>query len=220
MKKWIAIFGCIVIVVIIALFISTGGARADVWLHNFEVSADGRVMTMHVGVISSMGYIREMKQTSGSMNPYLTFYSTFGINSKLGAKDTFEIELDENMDEIYFYRGINGYVKVLEKDKGTGDWQIVRNYLSSTEEVTLTKSLTPTGFAGSSFNRIDLYSNGDVYYLQYDGAGFDDENVVKNVLVATNATDIEMFDDEGINVIGENINIIEGADIGWLRFNN
>ena len=43
-----------------------------------------------------------MKRTSGSMNYYFTFYSTFGINSKLGAKGTFEIELDENMDEIIF----------------------------------------------------------------------------------------------------------------------
>ena len=53
-----------------------------------------------------------------------------------------------------------------------------------------------------------------------EAASDDDENVVKNVLIATDATNIEMFDDEGINVIGENVNIIEGVDIGWLRFNN
>lgn len=68
-----------------------------------------------------------MKQISGGMNPYLTFYSTFGINSKLGAEDTFEINLDENMDEIYFYQGNGGYVKVLEKDKETAEWKIIRN---------------------------------------------------------------------------------------------
>jgi len=127
MKKWIAVFGGIVIVVIIALFISTGGARTDVFLHSFEVSEDGKVMTMNVDVSSSAGYIRKMKKTSGSMNPYLTFYSTFGINSKLGANDTYTIELDENMEEIYFYKGDRGYVKVLEKDKETGEWEIIRN---------------------------------------------------------------------------------------------
>ena len=52
-------------------------------------------MTIKVGVSSSAGYIRKMKRTSGSMNGYYTFYSTFGINSKLGAKDTFEIQLDK-----------------------------------------------------------------------------------------------------------------------------
>ena len=54
------------------------------------------------------------------MNYYLTFYSTFGINSKLGAKDNFEITLDENVDEIYFYTGNKGYKKVLEKK----NWEI------------------------------------------------------------------------------------------------
>jgi len=121
MKKWIAVFGGIVIVVIIALFISTGGARTDVFLHSFEVSEDGKVMTMNVDVSSSAGYIRKMKKTSGSMNPYLTFYSTFGINSKLGANDTYTIELDENMEEIYFYKGDIEYVKVFKKDKETGE---------------------------------------------------------------------------------------------------
>ena len=82
------------------------------------------------------------------MNPYLTFYSTFGINSKLGAKDTFQIELDENMDEIYFYKGERGYVKVLEKDKETGAWQSVRtNNFSSVnirEDMTLDEMLSYT----------------------------------------------------------------------------
>lgn len=126
MKKWIVILGIVVVFLIGALFLSTGGVRTDVFLNSFEVSEDGKVMTMNVGVTSSAGYLRKMKQTSGSMNPYLTFYSTFGINSKLGANDIYTIELDENMDEIYFYKGDRGYIKVLEKDKETGEWKIIR----------------------------------------------------------------------------------------------
>ena len=87
-------------------------------------------------------------------------------------------------------------------------------------EISLKKILTPTGFAGSSFNRIELYSSGDVYWIQYDGAGFDYENIVKDVLIATNATDIEMFEDEGINVIGNNVKSVEALNLGWLKFNN
>ena len=41
---------------------------------------------------------------------------SFGINSKIGAKDTFEIQLDNNVDAIYFYTGNGGYKKVLEKE--------------------------------------------------------------------------------------------------------
>ncbi len=50
-------------------------------------------------------------------------------------------------------------------------------------------------------------------------AGTYDDTEVRG-LIATNATDIEMYDNEGINIIGENVTVVEGGDIGWLRFNN
>ena len=122
MKKKVMIISFIVLVLIlIGFFLALGGKRTDVFLKDFELSQDGKTMTLKVGVSSSAGYIRKMKQTSGSMNYYFTFYSTFGINSKLGAKDTFEIELDNNVDEIYVYTGGKGYKKVLEKTND-GDW--------------------------------------------------------------------------------------------------
>lgn len=84
----------------------------------------------------------------------------------------------------------------------------------------IVKSLTPTGFAGSSLNRIELYQNGDVYWVQYDGEGIEEENIVNNVLIASNAHDIEMFEDEGINIVGENIEIKSEVNVGWVTFNN
>jgi len=105
----------------------SGRARTDVYLKNFEVSSDGKTMTLEVGVTSSTGYVRKIKRTSGSMNYYYTFYSTFGINSKIGAKDTFEIGLDENVDEIYFYTGDGGYKLVLTKNSVTREWEKI-NY--------------------------------------------------------------------------------------------
>lgn len=120
MKKKI-IISAILIVVLLGLFLSTGHARTDVYLKSFDVDEKCNTMTLKVGVSSSTGYIRKMKRTSGSMNYYFTFYSTFGINSKIGANDTFEIQLDNNSDEIYFYTGSNGYKKVLEKNE-KGIW--------------------------------------------------------------------------------------------------
>ena len=87
------------------------------------------------------------------------------------------------------------------------------------ESAILAKSLTPTGFAGSSLNRIDLYSNGDVYWVQYDGEGLSDENIIKNDLIAIGAIDIQILDAEEINVIGEDVEIIGGINVGWLQFN-
>lgn len=120
-KKTLIISIIVIAVILVGLFLASGGSRTDVFLKDFELSQNGETMTLKVGVSSSAGYIRKMKRTSGSMNYYFTFYSTFGINSKLGAKDTFEIELDNNVDEIYFYTGGKGYKKVLEKNDN-GDW--------------------------------------------------------------------------------------------------
>ena len=115
MKKKIFIVSIVVVILLVGLLLLTGRARTDVYLKDFELSADGKTMTLKVGVTSSSGYVRKMKRTSGSTNGYYTFYSTFGINSKLVAKVTFEIELDDDMDEIYFYSGDKGYKLVLTK---------------------------------------------------------------------------------------------------------
>ena len=127
MKKRIVIIGIIIVTAIIgiALFLISGGARTDVFLKDFELSKDGKTMILNVGVSSSAGYIRKIKQTSGSSNGYYTFYSTYGINSKIGAKETFEIELNGDTDEIYFYTGNKGYKLVLVKNDATNEWQKV-----------------------------------------------------------------------------------------------
>lgn len=129
-KKLIIISFIILVIILIGLFLAMGSSRTDVYLKDFEVSSDGKIMTLKVGVTSSSGYVRKMKRTSGSTNHYYTFYSTFGINSKLGSKDTFKIELDEDMDEIYFYTGDKGYKLVLTKHKVTGEWTKI-NYADS-----------------------------------------------------------------------------------------
>ena len=122
-KKTLIIVIIIVMAIsLILLFLLTGRSRTDVYLKDFELSADGKTMTLKVLVSGSAGYVRKMERTSGSTNGYYTFYSTFGINSKIGAKDTFEIKLDEDTDEIYFYNGNKGYKIVLAKHKVTGEW--------------------------------------------------------------------------------------------------
>lgn len=125
MKKIRKILGIIIVVIailIVGLFLLTGRARTDVYLKNYEISKDGKTMILEIGVSSSAGYVRKIKRTSGSTNGYYTFYSTYGINSKIGAKDTFKIELDEDTDEIYFYTGNKGYKLVLTKNNALQEW--------------------------------------------------------------------------------------------------
>ena len=90
MKKVIICIVSVIIIIFVALFLSTGGARTDVHLRNYQVSEDGKTMIITVDLSSSAGYIRDMKQKNDNGDYYLTFYSTVGINSKLGAKDTFK----------------------------------------------------------------------------------------------------------------------------------
>lgn len=170
MRRKILVGIVILIIILIGSFILlTGGARTDVVLGGYDLSADGKTMTLKVSVSSSAGYIRKMKKTSGSMNYYLTFYSTFGINSKLGAKDTFDIEIDENVDEIYFYTGNKGYKLVLIKDSVTQEWKKI-NYSSNDT------------FKLNLLDREDILKLGiDTYVLNDNYFEFNDKNIIDKI---------------------------------------
>lgn len=169
-KKKKIIIGILVIVLIgIGLFLSTSKARTDVYLKDYEVSADGKTMTLEVGVSGSAGYVRKMEKTSGSMNYYYTFYSTYGINSKIGAKDTFEIEIDKNVDEIYFYTGDKGYKLVLVRNSATQEWEKI-NY---PDKGTLKLNL---------FDKEDIIKVGiNTYALNDNYFEYDNKNIIEEI---------------------------------------
>ena len=124
-KRVVSILIIILGVLIMSFLIGTGFVkRTDVALGEYSVSEDGKKLTFHAGVISSMGYTRGFKDNGGGVKPhYLTFYSTFGgWNSSFGAKNEFELDLDQNDTEIYFGRADGGYELVLQKDIETREW--------------------------------------------------------------------------------------------------
>lgn len=168
-RKILVGIGILIIILIGSFILLTGRARTDVVLSGYDLSADSKTITLKVGVSSSAGYIRKMKKTSGSMNYYLTFYSTFGINSKLGAKDTFDIEIDENVDEIYFYTGNKGYKLVLIKDSVTQEWKKI-NYSSNDT------------FKLNLLDREDILKLGiDTYALNDNYFEFNDKNIIDKI---------------------------------------
>ena len=125
MKKILTIL-CLLLLLfsLSAFFLPSSKARTDVYLKAFELSEDGKTMTLHVGLSSSAGYLRKMEVKQGGDNKYITFYSTPGINSKIGAKDTFELELQPITADIYFYSGNGSYRQVLESREDSM-WYIV-----------------------------------------------------------------------------------------------
>lgn len=126
MKKKIAVALILLFIVIGFLFLSTGGKRTDIMLMDYSISEDSKTLTMNIAVASSMGYVRTLKVRQDGDKKYITFYNTYGINSSIGARNRFQVELNPSCKEIYFDRGDKGYKLVLQKEEKTNEWQLAR----------------------------------------------------------------------------------------------
>ena len=126
MKRKVIFITAMIVILIATFLISTGFIkRTDVVLFDYIVAEDGSAIGLDVQVSSSMGHIRGFKDNGGGIKPhYLTFYSTFGgLNSSLGAKNSFILEMDDDDTEIYFSRPNGGYELVLIKNVDNGKWE-------------------------------------------------------------------------------------------------
>lgn len=126
MKRKVIFITAMIVILIAAFLISTGFIkRTDVVLFDYIVAEDGSAISLDVQVSSSMGHTRGFKDNGGGIKPhYLTFYSTFGgLNSSLGAKNSFILEMDDDDTEIYFSRPNGGYELVLIKNVDNGKWE-------------------------------------------------------------------------------------------------
>lgn len=93
---------------------------------SYRVSDDGKQMTIHVGVATSIGYVRKVSQHQRDGVVYLDCYGAFGgINSSWGAKNEYTLQLDKSAEKIAIFRGDNRYDIVLQKDED-GQWQRVK----------------------------------------------------------------------------------------------
>lgn len=91
------------------------------------------------------------------------------------------------------------------------------------KENTIKKVLEPSGFSGSSLKRVILYSDNTVYVANYDGAGYEETNIVDKTLIARNAETIE-YNGQGkefksIIVKGKELEIIE-TSYDWIEFDS
>lgn len=130
MKKKSIMAGLMIvaIVIIIILFFAEGlKKRTDAVLTNYSISEDGAKMKLNIAISSSIGNARALEIKQGGDNKYITFYSAFGfLNSKLGAKSEYEIELNPSCSEIFFYKGDGEFKLVLQKDETTKEWRLIK----------------------------------------------------------------------------------------------
>lgn len=128
-KKLVFVLLALVCIVVIWMIGSGFAATTSVYItDDFVVSEDGSAITFTVGIGSSMGYVRGYKDEGGGVKPhYLKFYSAWGgLNSSIGAKNKYTLELSPDDTEIYVYHGDGGYDLALEKDSVSGEWHKVR----------------------------------------------------------------------------------------------
>lgn len=124
MKKLLIFILSIAILLFGGYYIGIGFLpMGDVLLSDFSVSSSNDRLTISVFVESSVGYTRTVKNVSD--NPEilkLKFYPAFGgINGKIGAQDTFDLELSPLCKEVYFLHDAE-YILQLAKDESTGEW--------------------------------------------------------------------------------------------------
>lgn len=114
----------LLLIFVVILYAASGFiTRPDVYINDFKVSPDGQSMTIHTGVASSMGYIRDINVETEDSVMKIEFYKTFGgANSSYGAKNEFTFELTDDIYEIRIYRGESGYETALLKNP-SGQWQ-------------------------------------------------------------------------------------------------
>ena len=121
--KWISLPVIILVAIMVFHLVVTGFTRrSDVFMLDYSVTEHTGVVTMQVGVMSSVGYVRSMENVSDDPTAaQIEFYSAFGgINGSWGARNVYTIQPGAQCKEIYF-RTYDGWRLVLEKDSN-GEW--------------------------------------------------------------------------------------------------
>lgn len=123
-KKVISLLCAVIAVLYCAYFIGTGFRKqSGVFLTDFSVSGDGKEAVVTAGSSASAGYTRKMKAHRQGERICLDFYSAFGgINGKIGAEETFVLQLDGDIRIIAVYTSENNYKDTYIKNSN-GEWE-------------------------------------------------------------------------------------------------
>lgn len=123
--KFILSFICITLFIFIILLLLTVNQRNDIYINNYTVSEDGKEITLDISLTNSSGYIGYMDTHEKDDRKYISFYSTFGVNNKLGSKNNFKIDLNLSCNKIYLDEGNGNYKLLLQKDENTNEWLLL-----------------------------------------------------------------------------------------------
>ena len=120
--KTTAIVLAVLLVLAAAWLVVTGmQKRTDVFITDWTTSESGDSITITTGIGSSMGFARAVRANERDDTLELDFYNAWGgLNSSLGAKSEFTIELPDGCEKVAV-RTSDGYRDFLEKNDA-GEW--------------------------------------------------------------------------------------------------
>ena len=124
-------------------------------------------------------------------------------------------ELDIKDATVYFRKNEDTKYSTFKIVKFEENSEIIEKVKENNDQYTIVTQLTPSGFAGSSLHRIDLYSNKDVYLITFDGGGFEENNIKSKELIARNVDSISKSEDGDIYIKG---GTRVKDDLGWIHF--
>ena len=126
-------------------------------------------------------------------------------------ENTLEVNSTENQEE-------NNTNNTISEENITYNNKESENKMQTNATVKMT--LSPSGFMGSSLKKVILYSNGEVYMINYNGDGYEEKNIVSRELLAKNA-DIIIYkgqeEFESIIIKGKNVEKIN-TNYSWIEF--
>ena len=119
MKKiWIIIWG-ILLIGYGFYFVGCGFlTTSDVLFQNYAFNSEAYELTFNnIMISSSLWFVRWYTSSQKNNQLFLKFYKCFGgINSSFGAKDSFSLTLDPQIEEVYFWDEEKAYL-VLKKNE-------------------------------------------------------------------------------------------------------
>lgn len=128
MKKKLSIIVVVLLLLYGGYYFGLGLIPAtDVGISDFKVSEKQDQITVYTFVLSSVGYIRAVKDVSDDPEKMkLQFYPAFGgINGSIGAKYEFDLPLSPECKEIYVLL-YDDYRLTLAKNPTIGEWERIK----------------------------------------------------------------------------------------------
>mgnify|MGYP004574561387 CR=1 FL=1 len=144
--------------------------------------------------------------------------TTNNVEENTSLEDANQVEL-ENTTNTTNQEEQNKTSNNNQNNQNKQSEQVVTEKKVENEDLKIEKQVAPRGFMGSSAYKVNLYSNGDVYIITYDGNGYEDNNIISKDIIAKKAQDIEVAEDEE----QEGAVIVKGGEVinnkfGWISF--